>query len=321
MGRKQKGLLYALAAAFFFCFTEVCMKKIGGQLGGIQVTFSRYILAGILLLPLARRELRRRHTSVSLAQFWEMNLLGLWGVVLVAPFYQTGTVMLGAGISSVLFSINPLCVALMAALLLGEPVRLRQKQGLALQVIAIFVLVNPLESYLDPVGLLILFLSVFFYSLYAVRGRRLSSELGSLVMTCGGFLCGGVQTAILAGLTHISTVSFFLRQHDLAAFADIPFFTGYTWDNLPWVLLLYIGVTIFAFLCWFYAMDCGGTALGNLTYFFKPILSPLLAIVFVGETITGRMLCGMGLMLAGALVCLLPEKNKGNKAESLADHA
>ena len=138
MGRKQKGLLYALAAAFFFCFTEVCMKKIGGQLGGIQVTFSRYILAGILLLPLARRELRRRHTSVSLAQFWEMNLLGLWGVVLVAPFYQTGTVMLGAGISSVLFSINPLCVALMAALLLGEPVRVAEKPGVALQVIGIF---------------------------------------------------------------------------------------------------------------------------------------------------------------------------------------
>jgi len=45
-------------------------------------------------------------------------------------------------------------------------------------------------------------------------------------------------------------------------------------------------------------------ALGSLTYFIKPALSPLFALIFAGEPITTKMMIGMVLMIGGAFVAL-----------------
>ena len=70
------------------------------------------------------------------------------------------------------------------------------------------------------------------------------------------------------------------------------------------MLVLYRGSTLVAFLWWFLAIEWGGGALGSLTYFIKPALRPLFALIFAGEPITTKMMIGMVLMIGGAFVAL-----------------
>ena len=58
---QMKPLLYMLGAACLFSFTEITLKILNGSLNCLEVNFSRYILAGIMLLPLALLDLRKRH--------------------------------------------------------------------------------------------------------------------------------------------------------------------------------------------------------------------------------------------------------------------
>ena len=54
----------------------------------------------------------------------------------------------------------------------------------------------------------------------------------------------------------------------------------------------------------------GSTFIGSLTYFIKPALSPFMAMLFLHEAITGRILLGVALLLAGAAVSLCKDKAK-----------
>lgn len=305
MTKHREAILCMLVAALFFCLTEVCMKKINGDLNGVQVNATRYTLAGLALMPWSRKQLLARHARVTFAQQKLCFFLGFMGIAMVGPLYQMASVVLGASHTAVIFSSTPLFITVLAALILGTPITRYEIAALGLQVLAIAVLVDPFHMSLDPGGFLGLMACVFGYSLYAVGGKKLMPALGSVTVTAWTFLWGGLQLLFVAFLSHIPAVAAFFTAHGLGNYAYIPLFTGYTWANLPWVLTLYLGITLVAFLCWFRAMEVGSITLGSLTYFIKPALSPLFAWLFVGEAITFQIALGMGLMLLGARIALI----------------
>ena len=96
---KKKALLYMLAAALLFCFTEISLKKLNGSINSIEVNFSRYLLAGILLLPAGIKERKRRRVRLGRRHIQWFFLLGFIGIALVGPLYQLATVYLDAGVT------------------------------------------------------------------------------------------------------------------------------------------------------------------------------------------------------------------------------
>lgn len=293
-----------LLAGILFSLTEVAMKKINADLNGVQVNATRYFLCGLALMPWSRVQLKARNAAMTAAQMKLCALLGFLGIFIVGPLYQMASATLGAANTGVIFSSTPLFIIMLAALLLHAPVTKRESIALALQVLAIVILVDPFHMSMDPVGVAALLLCVVCYSLYAVGGKKLMPVLGSITVTTWSFFWGGVQLLLVAGMSHVPAVAQYLTAHGFANYACVPLFTGYTWTNLPWILLLYIGITLVAFLSWFLAIEWGGVALGSLTYFIKPALSPIFALIFVGEPITTKMLIGMVLMISGAFVAL-----------------
>ena len=304
MTKNQKAIFCMLLAGILFSLTEVAMKKINADLNGVQVNATRYFLCGLALMPWSRAQLKVRSTTMTAAQMKLCTLLGFFGIFIVGPLYQMASATLGAANTGVIFSSTPLFIIMLAALILHTPVTRRESIALALQVLAIAILVDPFHMTMDPVGVAALLLCVVCYSLYAVGGKKLMHALGSITVTAWSFFWGGVQLLLVAGMSHIPAVAQYLTAHGFANYAYVPLFTGYTWANLSWVLLLYIGITLVAFLSWFLAIEWGGVALGSLTYFIKPALSPVFALIFVGEPITAKMLTGMALMISGAFVAL-----------------
>ena len=124
---------------------------------------------------------------------------------------------------------------------------------------------------------------------------------------------------LFAAASHVPLLSDFARQAGFSGFADIPLFSGYTLKNLPWVLILYVGVTLGAYYFWFQAMEYGSVAIGSMTYFIKPVLTPFFALLVLGEGISGRMMTGILLMLTGAATSLGRKQTGRTGTESIVD--
>lgn len=302
----KRGYVYILVTTLLFSSTEVALKFVAGQFNPIQMTFSRFLVCGVMLAPLALRTLRRRNARLDGAALRSFALLGLLGVALSMTFYQLAVTQVQAAVVGVLFSSNPLFVTLFAWLLLREPITKSQIAGLTLDVAGILLIVRPWDLELGPAGVVFILLATLLFALYSVCGKRKCAAFGGVVVTCFSFLFGSAEMIALSALTHIPALSAALTGAGLGLFADIPFFSGYTLETLPMVVYIFICVTGIGFCCYFLAMEHTSAAETSLVFFFKPALAPLLALLILHEAISGRMLAGIGLILCGSIIALLP---------------
>ena len=302
----KKGYLCIAIATWLFSSMEIALKLISGQFNPIQLTFSRFLAGGLVLLPLAIGTLRKRGLRLDGAALRAFAFLGLLGMTVAMSLYQMGVARVEASVVAVLFSSNPIFVTLFAFLLLKEPIHKNQVLGLALDICGILVIIRPWDLRLDPLGVLFVILSTLLFSLYSVCGKRQCAKFGALVVTCFGFLFGSGEMMLLSLLTHIPAVSAAMLRAGLPVFSNIPFFTGYTLTNLPVVLYIFLGVTGLGFSCYFLAMEHTSAQQTSLVFFFKPALAPVLAALALHEQIPFHMVCGIVLILCGSMSSLLP---------------
>ena len=302
----KRGYLYIAVTTLLFSSMEVALKLISGQFNPIQLNFSRFVVGGLVLIPFAVRELKKRGLKLDGKALGSFALLGLMGIAVSMSLYQLSVTRIQASVVGVLFSSNPVFVTLFAFLLLHETISKNQVAGLVLDVAGIVLIIQPWHLRLDALGVVYVLLATLLFALYGVCGKRQCARFGGLVVTCFGFLFGAAEMIALAGLTHIPSLAASLTAAGLDTFASIPFFTGYTLANLPIVLFIYIGVTGIGFTCYFLSMEVTSAQTTSLVFFFKPALAPLLAFLVLHEAIPGNMLAGIACILCGSLVSILP---------------
>ena len=295
----KRGYLYIAVTTLLFSSMEVALKLISGQFNPIQLNFSRFLVGGLVLIPFAVRELKKRGRKLDGKALGSFALLGLMGIAVSMSLYQLSVTRIQASVVGVLFSSNPVFVTLFAFLLLHETISKNQIAGLVLDVAGIVLIIQPWHLRLDALGVVYVLLATLLFALYGVCGKRQCARFGGIVVTCFGFLFGAAEMiamALSAGLTAAG----------LDTFASIPFFTGYTLTNLPIVLFIYVGVTGIGFTCYFLSMEVTSAQTTSLVFFFKPALAPLLAFLVLHEAIPGNMLAGIACILCGSLVSILP---------------
>ena len=285
---------------------EVALKFVAGQFHPVQMTFSRFLVGGLVLLPLAVRALRSRGCKLEGKSLGTFALLGFVGIAVAMSFYQFSVSRINASVVGVLFSSNPIFVTLLAWLLLRESISRHQVAGLVLDIAGILVIVDPLHLRLDPVGVVCVLVATLLFSVYSVCGKRQCARYGGIVVTCFGFLFGAAEMMLLAALTHVPALADGLTAAGLGGFANIPFLQGYTLASLPVVLYVFVGVTGIGFACYFRAMETATAQRASLVFFFKPALAPVLAWLLLQEEIPLNMLVGIVFILGGSLVSLLP---------------
>lgn len=310
----KKQYIYVALATILFSTMEIALKYIAGEFNPIQLTFARFFVGGLVLLPFAWSQLKKHGDKLTKKVVAHFALLGFLGVFISMTFYQLAVFNTKASVVAVLFSSNPLFVLLLAYLLLREPITKHQVAALALDILGILIIINPFNTKLSPLGVLFTMLATIFFSLYGVMGKRRCKEYGGLVVTCFSFLLGSLELGLVIALGNWAPVAAFLQGHGLSVFANVPFLQGYTLANLPIALYIFIAVTGIGYTAYFKAMESSaGTA--SLVFFFKPALAPLLAFLILGENIPLEMLIGILLILAGSLISLLPALTAGRKAQ------
>lgn len=309
MRQKQLAFACVALATVLFSLMEITLKGVSAHFHPIQMNFTRFFIGGLVLLPFAVQKMRRRNADAPLldkAALMKMAGLGFVGIFFSMTCYQLAVMQTDASVVAILFSGNPLFVMLFAALFLGEPIHQRNVIALILEILGILVIVSPWNMRLDPYGVLFALVAMLAFALYGVLGKRETKKFGVIVTTCGGFLLGSMEMMLLALVTHIPSVASFLQTTPLHEYANIPFFSGYSLDILPGFLFVCIGVTGIGYVAYFAAMEKTSAATASLVFFFKPVLSPILAFVLIQEAIPVNRMLGVVIIFAGSLVQMMP---------------
>lgn len=285
---------------------EIALKLSSSSFNPIQLTFLRFCIGSIILIPLALKGLKKREYRLCAGDFAFFALSGFICVVVSMVLYQLAILHAPASVVAVLFSCNPVFVILFAFLMLREKIYKHTLVSLLFSAAGLIVIMNPFNMPASAAGITLTLLAAVTFALYSVSGRGRSERYGGLALTCFSFIFGSVEMLILILLTKITAVASFLCAAGLGEFAGIPLLSGIGPQNL--VSLIYIGVCVtgLGYAFYFLAMEATNAATASLVFYIKPALAPILALIILHEPLTLNMVAGIFLMVAGSLINFVP---------------
>ena len=292
--KKNIGLLYlALTIALFSTF-EVASKMMSPCLKPTQITFYRFMIGGLVLLPFALVRIAKKKIILTYMDFIKFTILGVVNIVISMGLIQLGLVYANASVCAVLFSINPLFVMLFARFLLNEKITVPKLAGLAFGVAGIVIL------FLDSMarktstltGLILILASAICFAFYTVLGKKLITEkVDSLIVTTFSFLIGSV---------------FMIPIQMVIA---VPLFPDVS-SVIPQLLYMSIMVTGLAYVTYFEGLSRLEAGAGSMLYFAKPALASLLAIIVLHETVGIKLVFVIVFVAVGIFIAQLKQGTK-----------
>jgi len=302
----KNGYIFIIATTLIFSTMEIALKLVSGVFHPIQLTFTRFFIGGLFLIPFAINALRKKQLSVKRKDLAYFAFLGFLGIVVSMILYQMAVQNTKASVVAVLFSCNPVFVTILAFFILRETIRKNNVAALALEVIGSLIIINPLHVELSVLGVSLTIVSTILFALYGVFGKRKCAEYGGVVVTCFGFLFGSLEMLFLISLSHIPGLSAWLSGHGLGLFSSIPLLQGHSLSVLPAVAYICIVNSGIGYACYFMAMEKTSAQKTSLVFFFKPMLAPVLALLILHEHIPMNMMVGILFILCGSLLSILP---------------
>jgi drug/metabolite transporter (DMT)-like permease len=236
---------------------------------------ARFLLAGVLILGISA--LRGERWQITWRDVAVFAILGVANNALYLGFGYTGLKTVSAGLGGLIVSANPVFTAMLAALLLGEPLTWRKAAGLLLGISGVgFIVWHRMSVGTDSShGILFTLASlasiVVGTILFKVLAPKGSLWIGNGVQN----LAGGL--AVLPFALSLSSVSDIVPNAQLlGAFA-----------------FLVLGGSMLGYLLWFHLLKvCGATA-ASAYHFLMPPLGMLFAWIVLGEHVELRDLLGI----------------------------
>lgn len=286
-GSRSIGLACLVITILLFSTFEVVSKFLSPHMNPLQITFTRFVIGGAVLLPFALYRMKRIHLVLSKTDFIYIGMLGFINIVVSMGLIQLGLVYTNASVCAVLFSVNPLFVVLFAKPMLGERITINKSIGLFLGLSGVTILFfESLSRKTSTVyGLLLISGAALFFALYTVMGKKVINERGidSLVVTAFSFLIGSI---------FLVPVQLLLRS---PMFPDVS-------AVIPHLLYMSIAITGIAYVLYFEGLSRLEAGAGSMLYFAKPAIASVLAIIVLHERPGINLFIGIAVIAAGILI-------------------
>ena len=306
MKKKTTGYLFILLTTVIFSTMEVMLRYTRGLFAPMQITYLRFLIGGIALIPFAAASLKKHGAKLAARDLCYFALTGFMCVSFSMVMYQMAILRTSASFVSVAFSSNPVFVTILAALLLKEKIRPNHVIALVIEVIAILVIVAPWNNTLDTTGVILTIAASVAFAFYMILGKKKTPSFGGIVVTCMTFLFGSCELLLLLLIGHSAGGAAFFDGLGLSIFANVPLLPAMPKEAvLPFLYICLINSAA-GYVCHMLALEKTSASETNLVYFLKPILSPLIALVFLKEVITANMWLGIFLFLIGSAAAVLP---------------
>lgn len=251
----------------------------------LQLTFLRFFLGGLFLLPFAVRDLRRRAIRLTSGDYGFCALEGLVGVVVSMTLFQMSVNASNANLAAVLISMNPLFTMVFAHFVAGERFTHRKGAVLAVCMVGLVLVAAPwkMATGNSVAGILMGLGAATFFGLYTALSKRRIGRIGGMALNSVSFLIGGLlELCVLLAMGK-------------------PVLAGVSVESLPILAYVSLVVTGFGYFCFMRAVECGGASRASYAFFVKPIIAAVLAWVVLGNAITWNIAFGIALIV-GACV-------------------
>lgn len=303
----KNAYLYIAATAILWSGFEVAAKFIAGQFNPIQITFSRILIGGLVLLPLAVKDLHKR--GISLDKHLVMSLLphSILGQAISLSVNQLAIAFAPATAVGSIASCNPIFISIFAWILVGDKITKKNAVCFLIALVGILLIIAPWNLEISPFGTFLTILSPAIFSVYSVLVRKPCARYGGIAVNSISLILGAIELIALSMLTHIPTVASFFASIGLDFLVYIPFFSGYTRESLPYVLYVYVASTGLGFCCYYVAIEKSSVLHASLAFFLKPVLAPVYALFLLKEITAPHALIGGGCMLLALASFVLPD--------------
>ncbi|MDD4122430.1 MAG: EamA family transporter, partial [Eubacteriales bacterium] len=84
----KKVVLYILVSATLFSTMEIVLKTVGAQLDEFQLTFIRFLIGGLFLLPFAIKEIKKYQTVITKKDMLHMLSMGIVCICISMILFQ-----------------------------------------------------------------------------------------------------------------------------------------------------------------------------------------------------------------------------------------
>jgi len=219
---------------------------------------------------------------------WTCLGVGFVGYGLSLGLQFTGTHLSGAANASLVTAATPALILPFAMWLLGERPGWRGVTALVTASIGVVAVIDPrtaLSGSGNFGGNLLLLGAALTWALYSVLVAKITRK-GSVLLPSALMLLGGLPSSLIGGAIEIASVGM----------------GSITPAIIAGVLFLGIISTAVAMFLWNYAFARLSASSASLSFFAQPVVGTLLAIVFLGETVSILFLVGAGLIALGLLI-------------------
>lgn len=280
----KKGIIYIALSAFIFSTMEVVGKLITGDLNAFQVTFLRFLIGCVVLLPFTVNELKKRTIKINRDDIIYFILTGLLCIPISMVLLQVSVVYTKASTAAIMFSTNPVFTIPFAYFILKESIRKENIYSIAISLIGILFIFNPLSIGDGIKGMFIALASSITFSLYTVISKKRIEKYGGIIFNFFTFLVGDLVLLVI-----------------LIIF-NIPIIKGVTVSNIPIILYLGIILTGLGYVFYISAIKETSPVVASTVFFIKPALAPIVAVILLKEAITFNVMIGIVFILIGSYI-------------------
>jgi len=277
----------ALGAVIIFGGSAVAAKVAVSAISAIDVALLRTIIGGLVAIPLALALHIRLPDR--LQQKWLLALSGFSGFIAFPLLFTLGVDLTSANHATMILAILPVLTGAIAMAWDRQRPQLIWWSGCALAFSGETLLIyDPsVDSTLASIdGDLLVALSTLFASLGYVAGARLQRSGYSARGTT--FWGVGLFALLLLPIAPL-----------LLDFDELQTAGGYAWSGLIYQA---IGVTIVAYILWYWALGTGGIARVGLLQFLQPVSGVILAFIILSEQLSLTFLVASTIVMLGVIL-------------------
>ncbi len=277
----------ALAAVFIFGGSAVATKIAVSGISAVDVSILRTIIGGAVALPLAL--LAGIGLPRSRARIGLLLLSGFCAFIAFPLLFTLGVSLTTANHATMILAILPVLTGAIAMAWDRERPRTRWWLGCAIAFAGeILLIYDPASGSADATvgGDLLVLVSTLFASLGYVAGARLQRD---------GYPARGTAFwgVALFALLLLPLAPFVLEFERLLGAG------AYAWSGL---LYQAIGVTIVAYILWYWALGTGGIARVGLFQFLQPVSGVVFAFLLLAEMLSAVFLIASIIIMFGVVM-------------------
>lgn len=298
--KKYRVFLLLVICNLFWAGNYVFGKYVVSEMTPLWITFSRWMLASLLLIPIAYFAENPKWSPIR-KQWYLLLSMGILGIAAFNLTLYSALNYTSATNASLISALNPGLIVLCSIFLLREKISWIQVLGLIFSLLGVFLIL--VRGHLGQIfqteynrGDLIMIISIVVWTLYSILGKRIKN-IPPITTTAVSALFGTIIMAPFA----------FYQGINIAKISSLAV-TG--------IVYMVIFPSIGSFVLWNMSIREIGASRAGIFLNFIPLFTAIISWV-LGEKITTAQVCGGLLVFIGVYLTtgMLENRSSGSRKE------